>query len=241
MNILCTILARAGSKGVRNKNIRPINGIPLIGYSIRQAQAVASVTDIAVSSDSEMILDTAKDFGVELRVRRPDELALDTSPKLPAIQHCLRTCEELTGKTYDVVLDLDPTSPLRSLEDIKGCLDLLQSSDASNVITGAVAHRSPYFNMVEEGPNGFARLSKRTTDEGKTVLRRQDSPKIYDMNASIYVWWRESLINLPHVISDKTKLFEMPSERSFDIDNELDFDIVEFLLKRKAQANEVTG
>ncbi|MCY9692557.1 acylneuraminate cytidylyltransferase family protein [Paenibacillus alginolyticus] len=228
--ILCTICARAGSKGVRNKNIKDIAGKPLIAYSIEQAILSGLFDKIAVSSDSEEILSVAKSYGANYLIKRPDTLASDTAPKIPAIQHALRESETIFGESFEVIVDLDATSPLRNADDIRACVELLQSRQVSNVITGCTAKRSPYFNLVEVNNQGFVSLSKKLQNP---VFRRQDAPKCYDLNASIYVWKRDILFKDNNsVFNHDTLLYEMPEERSVDIDNELDFEFVEFLLKR---------
>jgi CMP-N,N'-diacetyllegionaminic acid synthase len=229
-NILCTICARGGSKGVPGKNIRLLSGLPLIAHSIKQARATGLFPVIAVSSDSDDILQTAKTHGADIIIKRPDALASDTAGKMPAIAHAVDSAEKETGVAYDIAVDLDATSPLRAPEDIIACVKLLQETGCSSVITGAAAHRSPYFNLVECDKNGVARLSK-TLPQG--IVRRQDSPPCFDMNASIYVWKRALLKNDPKVFYDDTRLYEMPRERSFDIDDELDFAIVELMMKKR--------
>ena len=228
MKILCTICARAGSKGVANKNLRLINGLPLIAYSLRQAVESKLFSQIAVSSDSPEIRATALAHGATFVVDRPAEMASDTAPKLPAIRHCVETTEKEFGQ-FDIIIDLDATAPLRISADIIGSLELLKTTNAENVITGTLAHRSPYFNLVEQDENGIVHLSKPLKND---VTRRQDSPKCFDMNASIYVWRREALSNNPSLFVSSTRLFEMPRERSLDIDSQADFEMVEWMMSK---------
>ena len=230
MSRICTICARGGSKGVKNKNIRNLAGKPLIAHTLEQARASGLFDLIVVSSDSPAILDMACNHGADLLVERPTKLATDTAAKLPVIRHCVEEAERISGKRFDVVVDLDATSPLRLVADIQGAVDMLEREKISNVITAAPARRSPYFNLVELGEDGVVRLSK---PPGKPIVRRQDSPKCFDMNASIYVWQRAALFDYPTVFNDDTRLFVMPEDRSTDIDNELDFEIVEFLMRKR--------
>ncbi len=229
--ILCSICARGGSKGVKNKNLKLINGKPLIAYSIEQALKAKIFNTIAVSSDSDEILDCAKKNGANIIIKRPIELATDQAPKLPVIRHAFLESEREYGKNFDYVVDLDATSPLRDIGDIRGCVEMMKTKKYSNVITGSASRRSPYFNLVEINDKGFVELSKKNKSE---IIRRQDAPKCFDLNASIYVWSRDSLLNCSKVIDAKTGLFEMPEERSWDIDSELDFKFVEFLLKNNS-------
>ncbi len=226
---LCTICARGGSKGVKNKNLREINGKPLIAYTIEQAKESGLFTAVVVSSDSQAILETSKQWGADIIIKRPDEMATDNVAKLPAIVHAAKEAEKILNIEHDVFVDMDATSPLRNVDDIKGAVELLIKNNVNSVITGSPARRSPYFNLVEECRDGSVALSKKLD---QAIVRRQDSPKCYDMNASIYVWVREALFNdSPCVFYPDTKIFVMPEERSLDIDTPLDFEIVEFLIK----------
>jgi len=230
MKRICTICARGGSKGVKGKNIRPLLGKPLIAYSIEQARSSGLFDLLAVSSDSELILEAASKYGVDYCIKRPDELATDQAAKLPVIQHCVRQVEELAGIVFDTIVDLDATSPLRDVYDIIESVKLLETRNVSNVITGSPARRSPYFNLVELDDEGFVRLSKSVRS---LIVRRQDAPKCFDMNASIYVWKRPALFSGTSVFNSDTLLFEMPEDRSVDIDSELDFRIVELLMSER--------
>lgn len=226
MTILATICARGGSKGVPRKNLRMIAGKPLIAHTIEQARISGLFSAIGLSSDDHEIRDTARNFGIDYVIERPPALAGDSAPKLPAIRHCVESMETHVGRAT-IVVDLDPTSPLRAISDIAGALHLLQETQCPNVITGCRSRRSPYFNLVELTPSGEVELAKRTEPP---VRRRQDAPTTFDMNASIYVWRRDELFASDDVVRPGTRLFEMPESRSHDIDTELDFQIVELLL-----------
>ena len=174
-----------------NKNIRIIDGIPLVAHSILQAKKSGLFEHIAVSSDSDEILTIASDWGADILVRRPLELATDSSAKIPAIRHCFLEAEKMSESTFETIVDLDATSPLRRTSDIKGAVQLLEEKNVSNVITGCLSKHSPYFNVVELDEKGGVKLAKRLENP---VVRRQDAPQCFDMNASIYVWTRESLL-----------------------------------------------
>lgn len=232
MTRLCTICARGGSKGVPGKNLLTIAGKPLIAHSLQQARASGLFSVLAVSSDSPEVLREAEHWGADLTIERPQNLATDSAPKLPAIQHAVETVERRTGTRYDTFVDLDATSPLRSVEDIRGAVALLEESGASQVITGTPARRSPYFNLVEVTEGGTVRLCKQTDPP---VERRQDAPDCYDMNSSIYVWSRIGLFNRQHPFNRDARLFVMPEERSIDIDSPLDLRIVRFLMESEVR------
>jgi CMP-N,N'-diacetyllegionaminic acid synthase len=225
---ICTITVRAGSQGVPGKNWRPLHGLPLYAHSVRHAVESGLFDRIAVTSDAREVLDHASDFGATDVIDRPGELASNTAGKIPAIVHAVLAVEEAVGHRFSTVVDLDATSPLRNIEDIVGAVALLESHQLESVITGSEAHRSPYFNLVEIDPvTGVVDVSKRI---GDGFLRRQDVPRSFDMNASVYAWNRDALVEDPRVFYPTTGLYEMPVERSHDIDSELDFQIVSWIM-----------
>ncbi|WDV47626.1 acylneuraminate cytidylyltransferase family protein [Clostridiaceae bacterium M8S5] len=227
MKRLCTICARGGSKGVENKNIRIIAGKPLIAYSIIQARESGMFDAIVVSSDSMDIIDVARKYEVKNIIKRPNQYATDDAPKVPVIQHALIKMEEVLSCRFDVVVDLDVTSPLRNISDIKNVVELLEANKVSNIITVTKARRNPYFNVVEK-IDGKVKLVK---ENGRNIYCRQRAPLCYDLNASIYAWYRDELLNSNTVYNDNTMIYEMPAHRSIDIDSEFDFKIVKFLME----------
>ncbi len=231
--VLCTVCARGGSKGVPNKNLRMLRGRPLIVHTIEQGLSTPSIGRVVVSTDSREIAALAKEAGAEVPFLRPSELATDEAPKLPVIQHAVRRCMQEWNERPELIVDLDPTSPLRTVEDIEGCIHLaLDNPECESVITGYRSNKNPYFNMVEIGPSGYATLSKPGANG---IGRRQDAPVVYAMNASIYVWRREALFKRERVVSGAVRLYEMPEERSIDIDSEVDFKLVELLMEQRKQ------
>ena len=234
MKRLCIVCARGGSKGVPNKNIRPFAGKPLIAHTLGQSILTRLFDEVAVSSDSEEILDVARRHGATRLVRRPAELATDHADKMPAIVHCVRQVERETGVAFDTLVDLDATAPLRFPEDIAAAVDRLETTGAPNLFSVCAAQRSPYYNMVERDQEGRVRIVKSPE---KPLVRRQDAPPCYDMNASIYVWRRDAF-SAPGdgLFFAGTEFYVMPAERSVDIDSEFDFAIAEFLFSRAGQA-----
>lgn len=226
--ILCTICARGGSKGVKNKNVRLINNKPLIAHTIELAKKSNLFVDIVVSTDCDDIANVAKDYGAQVLFKRPEHLASDKAAKIPVIKHAFTETEKILDKYYDILFDLDATSPLRILDDLLACADLIKSGQYRNLITASPARRSPYFNLVELDELGHPYISK-----GSKASRRQDSPECFDMNASIYVWSRESILEDTSLFSGKTGLYVMPEERSLDIDTEFDFSIVSALMEQR--------
>jgi CMP-N,N'-diacetyllegionaminic acid synthase len=228
--VLCTICARGGSKGVKNKNIKLLGGKPLIAYTIEQAQQSGLFEHIVISTDSDDIAHIAQEYGAEVFFKRSEEMASDTAGKLDVIRDAFQRSEEHYKYTFDTLIDLDATAPLRSVQDIVDSYKQFLRDDNDNLITAMPSRRSPYFNLVEVDASGKVALSKKLS-EG--VVRRQDAPKSYDMNASIYIWKRDIILNENTLFLEKTGLYVMPEERSIDIDTELDFEFVEFLMRKQ--------
>ncbi len=226
--VLCTICARGGSKGVKNKNIKLINGKPLIAYTIEQAKKSNLFKHIVISTDSDDIANISKKYGAEVFFKRDEDMAGDTAGKLDVIRDAFVQSEKHYNCKFDYLIDLDATAPLRDIDDIINSFQQFIDNNNDNLITAMPSRRSPYFNLIEIDNNGKVSLSKTLDDK---VLRRQDAPKSYDMNASIYIWKRDVILNEKSLFLKKTGLYVMPENRSIDIDTELDYKFVEFLMK----------
>lgn len=225
---ICTVLARAGSTGVPGKNVRELAGLPLVSHTIRHARSAGLFDHIVVSTDDPRVRRIAEDEKVDMVIERPAALATATAGKLPAIIHAVDEAERRLGVRFDTVVDLDVTSPLRIPGDIVEAVALLERDQAAaNVITAAPARRSPYFNLIERTADGSVRLVRELDPP---ILRRQDAPECFDMNASIYVWRRAILQEQIPVVNPGTRVLVMPEVRSHDIDSELDWSIVSHLL-----------
>ena len=189
MLVLCTICARGGSKGLPNKALKLINDKPLIAYTIEQALNSKVFDHILVSTDSKIINKKAKSFGADAWFIRPKELATDTANKISVIRHALHESEKYYKKKFDIIVDLDITSPLRYISDIKNALKFFLKKKGNNLISACPSKKNPYFNMVEI-KKGKLKIIKKTK---KQLTRRQDAPKTYEMNASIYIWNRKNI------------------------------------------------
>jgi CMP-N,N'-diacetyllegionaminic acid synthase len=229
-NILLTIGARGGSKGVKNKNIRNIAARPLICYTIEQALKWGKAKHVIVSTDSDEIAHISKKCGAEVPFMRPDILATDTAAKIPSIRHALMECEKFFGEEYEIIVDLDATAPIRTLEDLDNCLEIFIKEKPDTLYSVVYAHKNPYFNMVEETGDGSYVLSKKLKN---TIVRRQDAPKVYNVNASIYFYNRDYLLNEKNntCLTDNSKIYIMDDIAGIDIDREIDFKFIEFLIK----------
>lgn len=232
-NILITICARGGSKGIPGKNIKPIAGKPLFAYTLDVANVFASINnaDIALSTDDDEIKKVAADLGLLTDYNRPEYLATDSAGKIDTIKDLVQYEEQNRQKKYDYILDLDLTSPLRTLEDISLAFENFKQSDALTLFSVNPAARNPYFNMVERKENGFYGLIKTNPDG--SVLSRQSAPLVYDLNASFY-WYKRSFFNteLKSPITEESIIYEMP-HICFDLDHPIDFEFLEYMILSK--------
>lgn len=227
MKILGTICARGGSKGVKNKNIRDLNGKPLIAHTIEYLKKWGKADNIVCSTDSEKIADIARKYGADIPCMRPKDLATDEAFKLHVLQHIVKFCEQQDNTKYDIIVDLDPTAPLRKRKFLNEAFKKFLNSDSNNLYSVCKARKNPYFNMVEIDKNGYAYLCKKSN-----VVRRQEATPVFELNASIYIYNRDFLMHANAIHSNKTITYEMPDIASVDIDHEIDFLFVEFLLKQ---------
>lgn len=231
MKILITICARGGSKGIPGKNIKVLNGKPLIGYTIdiaKRFQEKHRNVEIALSTDSEEIMQVAEQCGLYSDYKRPASLGGDTVGKIDVIKDIVLYTENAKGVKYDYVLDMDVTSPLRTMQDLEEAFVLMEADlNAINLFSVSEAGRSPYFNQVEQKENGYFNKVK---DAG-TVLTRQSAPKVYDLNASFYIYRRE-FFNLGYkgAITERSLIYLM-KHTCFDLDHPVDFEIISFLLE----------
>lgn len=223
---ICIICARGGSKGVPRKNVREIAGHPLVAHSIMHAQESDLFDQIVVSSDDDEILEIAARYGAET-VQRGDDLSNDTAGTMPAVKHALEQAEARFETEYDTVVLLQPTSPIRLPSDIIGAVYWMEESGASSVLSVKKTKGEPYFTMIEKQEAGGYVLCKKSD-----ALRRQDTPDVYEINGSIYVWRREIVMDDKPSLGAQTEIFVMPEERSLDIDTPLDWDIVEYFMTR---------
>tara|TARA_B100000029_G_scaffold437127_1_gene452100 strand:- start:499 stop:1191 length:693 start_codon:yes stop_codon:yes gene_type:complete len=229
MKVICTICARGGSKGIKNKNYKRFLNKPLIYYVIRSAIKTKLFEHIVVSTDSKKISNLAIKYGAKSWFLRPKYLSKDNSPKLPVIQHALKESEKYFNQRFDVQIDLQATSPLLTAEDIKKAYKKFINSKCDNLITVTHSKKNPYFDMVEV-KKGRTKLVKSLKQK---IIRRQDAPKVYDLNGAIYIWKRKSILNTSKLINSKTAIYLMPESRSIDIDNKFDWKIAQFLKNNK--------
>jgi CMP-N,N'-diacetyllegionaminic acid synthase len=232
LKTIATICARGGSKGLPRKNVRPFAGKPLIAHTIEQARACPLIDAVYVSTDDDEIADVARKWGAQVPYRRPAELATDTAAKIPAIEHLVAHLER-QGERIGVVVDLQPTSPLRTQEDLAAAIRL--SPQADLVVTVAEPSHNPYYTLVEAQPDGTVRLSKEAG-----FIRRQDVPASWGLNGSIYVWQRAALTRAATegFWSVSVRPSVMPRHQSVDIDDALDFEWAEWLWRRQETAGQ---
>lgn len=225
-----TICARGGSKGLPRKNVLPFGGEPLVGHSIKQALACSAIDGVYVSTDDDEIADIARRYGAHVPYRRPADLASDTAAKIPSIEHLVQHLET-QGLAIGTIVDLQPTSPLRTQADLVAALALAGQADV--VVTVTEPSHNPYYTLVECDASGHLHLSK----QGE-FSRRQDAPTVWGLNGSIYVWSRSGLAHaaLHGFWSVSMRACPMPRERSVDIDDAADFELAEWYFSKQGAA-----
>jgi CMP-N-acetylneuraminic acid synthetase len=226
--ILGVVPARGGSKGVPNKNIKALNGKPLIAYTIEAGLRSVLMTDMIVSTDSEMIKLVAESFGGRVPFLRPPGLSHDRSLAIPTIQHAVSTYEKIVGFTYDYIIMLQPTAPLRLAEDIDKSLEQLISSDADSIISVVdVGNYHPFkMKTIEDG------FLKDYLNTGFENPPRQELPPVYIVNGAIYATKRDILMNENSFKGGSCIPYIMSPERSANIDTITDFIVAEYHLNQ---------
>ena len=224
MRILALIPARGGSKGIPRKNIKSIAGKPLIAWTIEAALRSRLIGGVVVSTEDEEIADVARQRGAQVPFRRPAELARDDTPGIDPVLHAL---EQLPD--FDAVLLLQPTSPLRTTEDIDACIGMVQDMHAPSVVSVSEPGKHPYW-MYRLGTD--QRL--QTLIDVPPISRRQDLPRVYAVNGALYYARADWLRQQRAFVTAETVAYVMPPERSVDMDTLLDWKLAEMLLKERA-------
>jgi N-acylneuraminate cytidylyltransferase len=237
MKYIALICARGGSKGLPGKNIKSLDGTPLIGWSINIAKKIDRISRIIVSTDSKKIAKIATEHGAEVPFIRPADLAADDSPEWLVWRHAVNHMEN-QGEKIDGIVVLPVTAPLRSVEDINNCIDLFEKGGVDSVITVSEASRSPYFNMIINDNNGYSSLAIQSDE---VITRRQDTPDVFDMTTVAYVVDVDFIKKFSGIFEGRVKSITIPTERSIDIDNIYDFKFAELILTEQyAKENNVT-
>lgn len=226
MRTIAFIFARGGSKGLPGKNIKILNGKPLLQYSIETARNVGQIEDVFVSTDCEKIAAVAKDNGAKV-ILRPAELATDTCPEWLAWRHAINYVTDKHG-AFDRFVSLPATSPLRSESDVISALIELNDKKADICISITPASRSPYFNMVKVLPDG--QIDIVIKPEG-ILSRRQDAPEVFDITTVVYAANVKFIKEQSSLFSGKVVATVVPKIRAVDIDDIYDFMFAESVLK----------
>ena len=221
--ILVIIPARSGSKGLPNKNILILNNQPLIYYTINEARKVFNDNIIRVSTDCKKIKNICEKSGLKVGSLRPSNLAQDNSSTYDLIMYEVKNYEKNFGE-LDIVVLLQPTSPMRKSEHIVECLELFNNK-LDMVVSVKKSKSNPYFNLFEENKKGYLKKIKKSN-----FSRRQDCPTVWEYNGAVYVINVKSLKKRKITNFGKIKKYEMSDYYSLDIDNELDFKFCKLLL-----------
>jgi len=225
---LAIIPARGGSKGLPRKNVLPLLGKPLIAYTIEAARAARSLERIVVSTESVEIAEIARQYGAECSFLRPPELARDETPTLPVLQQALSQLKSTEDYEPEIIVLLQPTSPLRPAADIDRAIALLKQTGADSVVSLCDARHSPYWMNRLEGDRVLPFLQNVPE-----YARRQDLPPVYRLNGAVYATRRRILMEQNRLLGEDTRGIVMDAESSVDIDTPLDLKIAMLILQER--------
>lgn len=225
-SVLAIIPARGGSKGLPGKNIKILAGKPLIAWTIEEAKKSKYIDRLILSSEDDEIISVAKEWGCEVPFKRPAELAKDDTPGIEPVLHAIETLKE----KYDYICLLQPTSPLRKVEHIDGCIEKCLFTNSDSCVSVTEVDKSPYWMYKIDGDDKLIPLI-----DGNLITRRQDLPKVYALNGAVYVAKSEVIQHQKKIITSNSLALVMPQKNSADIDNSLDFDYCNFLLNNIAK------
>lgn len=224
---LAIIPARSGSKGLADKNIKLVNGKPLLAYTIEAAMKSKLFNEIFVSTDSEKYAKIALEWGANVPFLRSDELATDTASSLDVVKDALKRYKGM-GEEFDTVAILQPTSPLRSAEDIIAGYNKMIEKDANSIIAVCEVDHSPLWSNTLPEDTSLTNFLKQEVIN----LNRQSLPTYYRINGALYLIKSDFLMMTDNIYSEKSYALVMPKERSVDIDNELDLKIAEIIIRK---------
>ena len=229
MKTFAFIFARAGSKGIKNKNIKKLLKKPLIQYTLEVISQIKEINHCFVSTDSPRIGNFAKKHGA-IWIKRPIKLSQDNSPEWDAWRHSIICARKMIGN-FDRFDSLPVTAPLKKQQDIKNCL-LKLKNDTDIVVTITPSQRSPWFNMVKDNKDGYINLLMKNLNK---ISRRQDTPKTYDLTTVCYVANPNFILKKKNIWQGKVKGVLIPQERSLDIDTKHDFKVAELLIGKQSK------
>lgn len=221
------IPARGGSKGVPGKNILPVGGVPLIGWTIRAALGAQTISRVVVTTDCEEIASIAAQLGAETPFLRPGRYATDTADSMGLVKHALDWLKSNEGYEPDIVVLLQPTSPLREAQDIDRAMSLFidRAGAHDTLVSVSEVHKHPYLS-VKIGEDGYLTPFLENSERG----RRQDLPLVHATNGAIYIGYADYYRESGTFFGERTIAFNMPQSRSLDVDTEWDIRVADLLL-----------
>lgn len=238
MKILFTICGRAGSKGIKNKNIRDFLGVKLPYYSLAAIDLYLQKhpeieADISLNTDSQELMDIMSNNRLRIvtNLERSEKLSTDSAAKIAVILDCLMRMEQMKQKNYDTVIDLDITSPLRTVKDLENLVNKYEESKCDLVFSVTTARRNPYFNMVKKTEHGY----KKVIESDFTT--RQQAPELFDMNASLYAYNPEFLRKQIPLLEGHCEVIKMYDTGILDLDHENDFELMEVIAEYLYKTN----
>lgn len=226
LKVLGIIPARGGSKAIPGKNIKKLHGKPLIFYTINEAKKSKFLDFVVVSTEDKKIEKVTQKYGVVV-VKRPKKLSADSSTSISVLKHAIINLKKTKKFIPDIIVVLQPTSPLRNAADIDGAIKKFLHLKCDSVISMTKVSSLPYWIYKLRG-----NIAKNIIKKPKKVYRRQDSQKFYQVNGAVYVTSKNMIINHNTIFGKKISAYIMPQERSVDLDTMIDFKLAEILMKK---------
>lgn len=230
--IIGIVFARAGSKGVPNKNLRTVGGVTLLARAIQTASSVPEIDLVVVSTDSPEIAEAARAAGAEVPFLRPAELATDEAPEWLVWRHAITALSKVVSPTLEAMVSIPCTAPLRQPADVSSCISVFRENECDAVITVTEARRHPAFNMIRI-EEGFVSLACPQPVE---LTRRQDAPALFDICTVAYCVSPGHVQQSRGLLDGQVRAVVIPSERSLDIDTEFDLKVADLVLSIREEA-----
>lgn len=225
------ICARGGSKGLKNKNIKKIKNLELVGWSIKVAKKVNNIRKIVISSDSQKIINIATKYGALAPFKRPKNISSSTANEFLVWKHAIKKINQIYNFFPDFIVSLPPTCPSRSIADINSALNFFLNNKFDGLVSMCESNRSPYFNIVKKNKRQAISIFSKKNN----IYRRQDVPKTYDITTAFYIADTQYVLNTSNFLSGNIAGYEIHKKNAIDIDDIYDFNLAKIILEKKIE------
>lgn len=223
------ICARGGSKGLKNKNIKKINNLELVGWSIKIAKKIKNIKKIIISSDSKKIINIADKYGALAPFKRPKNISSSTANEFLVWKHAIKKIHQIYNFFPDFIISLPPTCPSRSIKDVNKALKFFLNNKFDGLVSICESNRSPYFNIVKKNKNQSINIFSTKNN----IYRRQDAPKTYDLTTAFYIANTKYVLNTSSFLSGNIAGYQIQRKNGIDIDDIYDFNLAKIILENE--------